>query len=71
MPSKFTTEKFFDVCEKRPMEIKTIAIFTTHSSALKFWEGLLTKYPTRQYVIQRRLVPVRGKYQLKGETRFV
>jgi hypothetical protein len=70
MPSKFTSKRFFDIVEKRPMELKTIAIFTTHSAALKFWNNLLMKHPERQYIIQPRFVHCRGMYQLKDETTF-
>jgi hypothetical protein len=70
MPSIFTSKRFFDIVEKRLMELKTIAIFSTHSSALKFWENLLMKHPERQYVIQTRLVNVRGMYKLGNKITF-
>lgn len=70
MPSIFTSKRFFDVVEKRPMEVKTIAIFTTHSAAVKFWQNLIAKHPERQYIIQPRFVPVRGMYRLGNKTTF-
>lgn len=70
MPSRFTSKRFFDVVEKRPLELKTIAIFTTHSSAVKFWQNLAIKHPERQYIIQARFVHCRGMYQLGNKVKF-
>jgi hypothetical protein len=70
MPSKFTSKRFFDVVEKLPMELKTIAIFTTHSTAVKFWQNLAIKHPERQYIIQARFVHCQGMYQLNNQVTF-